>query len=70
VPIDLQNQFYDAGITNVSQFAAFVPNSDELRNSLKEDFGIDPSAGLPTKIAASKVGEVYETGRSRSRRGD
>jgi len=66
VPIDLQNQFHDAGITSVPQFAAFVPNSDELRKSLKEDFGIDPSTGLPAKIAASKVIVAWEAARVRS----
>ena len=47
VPIEVQNQFYDVGIMSVPQFAAFMPNSDELRKSLKEDFGIDTSTGLP-----------------------
>ena len=42
VPIDLQNRIYEAGITSVPQFAAFVPDSADLRKSLKDDFGLDP----------------------------
>ena len=55
VPIELQTRFFDAGIINLRQFAAFVPDTDELRKSLKDDFGLDPGTGLPAKILISKV---------------
>ena len=55
VAADLQVKFYEAGIINLRQFAAFAPDIEDLRKSLKEDFALDPAAGLPTKIAISKV---------------
>jgi hypothetical protein len=50
------------------QFAAFAADAEELRKSLKEDFAMDPAAGLPTKIAISKLVVAYESAKVRSRK--
>ena len=59
---DVQVRIYEAGILNMRQFAAFASDSEELRMSLKEDFGLDPAAGLPTKIAISKIVVAWDAG--------
>ena len=43
VSAEMQEKFYEAGILNMRQFAAFAADGDELRKSLKEDFGLDPA---------------------------
>ena len=68
VAADLQVKFYEAGIINLRQFAAFAPDIDDLRTSLKEDFGLDPAAGLPTKITISKVVVAWESAKIRSQK--
>ena len=68
VAADLQVKFFEAGIVNLRQFAAFAPDAEEMRKSLKEDFALDPAAGLPTKIAISKVMVAWESAKIRSQK--
>ena len=68
VAAEMQAKIYEAGILNMRQFAAFASDSDDLRKSLKEDFGLDPAAGLPTKIAISKIVVAWDAAKVRSQK--
>ena len=68
VASEMQARFYEAGILNMRQFAAFAADGEELRKSLKEDFGLDPAAGLPTKIAISKIVVAWDAAKIRSQK--
>jgi hypothetical protein len=50
------------------QFAAFTADVEELRKSMREDFAMDPAAGLPTRIAISKVVVAWESAKVRSQK--
>ena len=63
---EIQAQLYHAGITTTQQFAAFVPDADELRKSLKDDFNMDPGAGLAMKVSVSRVVVTWEAAKARS----
>ena len=66
VPKGLQAKIFHAGVTSVPQFAAFAPDSEELRKSLKDDFELDPAAGLATKVTISRVVVAWEAAKSRA----
>ena len=66
VAAEMQVKFYEASILSTRQFAAFAADGEELRKSLKEDFALDPAAGLPTRIAISKVVVAWESAKVRS----
>ena len=65
IAVELQAKIFESGIVNMRQFAAFAADSEELRKSLKEDFGLDPAAGIQTKITISKVVVAWESAKAR-----
>ena len=65
VAADTQKAIYEAGILNMRQFAALVPDAVGLRKCLEEDFGMS-GATLAGKVAISKVVVVWETAKVRS----
>lgn len=64
---ETQKAIYEAGITNVRQFAALVPDVAVLRKCLEEDFGMS-STSLAGKVKMSKVVVVWETAKVRVER--
>ena len=68
VSAEVQAKFYEAGILNMRQFAAFAPDVEDLRKSLREDFALDPAAGLPTKIAISRIVVAWDSAKIRSQK--
>ena len=68
IAAELQAKFFEAGIVSMRQFAAFAADGEELRKSLKEDFALDPAAGLQTKITIPKVVVAWESAKVRSQK--
>ena len=68
VTAEVQAKFYEAGIVNLRQHAAFAPDIEDLRKSLREDFALDPAAGLQTKIAISRIVVAWESAKIRSQK--
>ena len=68
IAAELQAKFFEAGIVSMRQFAAVAADGEELRKSLKEDFALDPAAGLQTKITISKVVVAWESAKVRSQK--
>jgi hypothetical protein len=62
----IQTQIYAAGILTVKQFAAVVDDKTELRQVMKESFGLDGNANLGTRVSVSKVLVAWTSARARA----
>ena len=63
---NMQSNLYHTGVVNTRQFAAFVSDADELRKTMKDDFGLDPTANLPNRIELSKIVVAWESAKGRA----
>ena len=63
---DVQLAFYHGGVSNVRQFAAFASDVNDLRETLKSVFGLDPGSSLKVRILVSKVVVAWEAAKARA----
>ena len=66
VDAELQKKVYEAGILSVRQFAVTFKDTEDLRYSAKEYFGVDPSKGLADKVRLSRFLVAFESAKVRS----
>ena len=66
VSVNIQAGIYHAGAVKTPQFAAFVADAEELRKTMKDDFGLDPAGSLPNRIELSKVVVAWESAKGRA----
>ena len=64
----IQAMFYWAGITNIRQFSMLASDPEDLRETLKESFGLDKAAGLAERVKISKILVVWDACRTRSKK--
>ena len=62
----IQTKLYAAGILTVKQFAAVVDDKTELRQVMKDSFGLDSGANLDTRVSVSKVLVAWTSARARA----
>ena len=55
VPQDLQDKLVQAGVEDVSSFAAMFKDVDELHEVMKEAFSIDAKASIGARIKVAKL---------------
>ena len=68
VPNQVQAKIGSLGITTSDVFAKVVSTEAELRTLLKDDVGMDPTAGVPNRVATAKVCNAWESATVRGRK--
>ena len=64
---DFRNKLVEVGLNTVAKFAAVVDTSAELRELLKDDFGLDgKTGGLQTRSKVAGILVAWGTARKRS----
>ena len=66
VPQDLQDQLVQAGVEDVSSFAAMFKDVDELHTVMKEAFSIDAKANIGARIKVAKLVVAWQTAKGRA----
>ena len=61
----IQSQLYHSSICTVSAFSNFAKDEDDLRQSLKDDFGVDASVSLQMRVQVGAVVSAYQSALSR-----
>jgi len=60
-----QALLYHAGVTTVSRLSAFADTIDSLRDTLRDDFGIDASTSLANRLRATKLVVAWQASQTR-----
>ena len=63
---DLQAKLFDAGITAVNKFAAFAQDADDLKQVLKDSFGLDSADGLSARVQVASIICAYRAALTRT----
>ena len=61
----LQALFFHSGVTTVARLAALAKDGDDLRGLMKDEFGIDSTAGLAQRVRATNVVISFNTASNR-----
>ena len=62
---ELQACFFHSKITTMAQFAALVEKGDDLRQLIKDEFGVDAAAGLQHRVRVTNVLISFNTATTR-----
>ena len=65
---DLQAKLFHVGITTVAKFSTIAENQAELKQVLKDDFGLDSSADLQARVLVASVLVAFQSSRARTER--
>jgi hypothetical protein len=60
-----QALLYHVGVTTVSRLSAFADTIDSLRDTLRDDFGIDASTSLANRLRATKLVVAWQASQTR-----
>jgi hypothetical protein len=63
---DVQSKFYYIGVLTVNHFAAFADDKTELKKVLKDNFNLDPSANIVTRVNVGKIVVAWSSARARA----
>ena len=65
VDADIQAMLYHSDVTSLGIFVTFVKGSDELREVLKDSFGIDSAASLSNRVRVANLVVAYQLAQGR-----
>ena len=64
----LQAKFFHVGITTMARFAAVAKDEQDIKNMLRDDFGLDSTADLASRVKVAGVLVAFKAAQSRSER--
>ena len=63
---ELQAKFFHVGITTLPKFATIAEGDAEMKQILKDSFGLDGAADIASRVKVASVLVAYHTAQSRS----
>ena len=64
----LQAMFFHVGITTMARFAAVAKDEQDIKKMLRDDFGLDATADLASRVKVAGVLVAFKAAQSRSER--
>lgn len=66
VPEDLQAKFFHVGICTLAKFASIADTPQELKDMLKDDFGLEATASLQVRVQVASTLVAHRAAKTRS----